>query len=68
MDDPQYVVLVIVDEPDALPGEGRTAAYNAAPIVSNVIRRSASLLGVQPRFAPFDYALLESYQTTTSGR
>ncbi|MHA1560022.1 MAG: peptidoglycan D,D-transpeptidase FtsI family protein [Alphaproteobacteria bacterium] len=68
MDDPQYVVLVIVDEPHALPGEGRTAAYNAGPVVANVVRRSASMLGVQPRFEAFEYALLESYQTATSGR
>lgn len=68
MDNPQYVVLIIVDEPHALPGEGRTAAYNAAVVVSNVIRRSATMLGVQPRFTPFDYALLESYRVATSGR
>jgi cell division protein FtsI (penicillin-binding protein 3) len=68
MDDPQYVVLVIVDEPHALPGEGRTAAYNAGPVVAKVVRRSASMLGVQPRFAAFEYALLESYQTATNGR
>ena len=54
MDDPQYIVLVIVDEPHTLPGEaGRTAAYNAAPVVANVIRRSATMLGVTPRFGGF---------------
>ncbi|MGD9739173.1 MAG: peptidoglycan D,D-transpeptidase FtsI family protein [Bauldia sp.] len=57
MDDPQYVVLVIVDEPQpAEPTDGRTAAYNAARVVANVVRRSASLLGVNPRFETFDYA------------
>ena len=61
MDNPQYVVLTIVDEPQPLEGEGRTAAYNAATIVSNLVRRSASLLGVSPRFQSFDYATLESY-------
>jgi cell division protein FtsI (penicillin-binding protein 3) len=67
MDDPQYVVLVIVDNPHALPGEGTTAAYNAARVVSNVISRSASLLGVSPRFNPFDYASIESYRLDRSG-
>lgn len=68
MDNPQYIVLVIVDDPQPLPGEGRTSAYNAAPIVANVIRRSASMLGVTPRFQPFDYAILESYALVTTGR
>jgi cell division protein FtsI (penicillin-binding protein 3) len=69
MDNPQYIVLVIVDEPHTLPGEaGRTAAYNAAPVVANVIRRSATMLGVSPRFGGFDDALLESYRATTTGR
>ncbi len=52
IDDPQYVVLVIVDEPK--PEEGKaaaTAGLNAAPMVSNIIRRSAAVLGVQPTFA-----------------
>ena len=69
MDDPQYIVLVIVDEPQTIPGEAwRTAAYNAAPVVANVIRRSATMLGVSPRFGAFDDALLESYQAATTGR
>jgi cell division protein FtsI (penicillin-binding protein 3) len=50
MDDPQYVVLVVLDEPKAEKnGGGTTAAANAAPTVSAVIRRSAALLGVAPR-------------------
>ena len=51
IDDPKYVVLTIVDEPQ--PEEGQsfaTAGLNAAPMVSNIIRRSAPLLGVQPQF------------------
>jgi cell division protein FtsI (penicillin-binding protein 3) len=51
MDDPQYVVLSIIDEPQPeKPGMGATAGSNAAPIVANIIRRSASMLGVQPDF------------------
>ncbi|MEO0545237.1 MAG: penicillin-binding transpeptidase domain-containing protein, partial [Pseudomonadota bacterium] len=51
MDDPEYVVLVIIDEPK--PAEGQksaTAGLNAAPTVGNIIRRSAGLLGVMPDF------------------
>jgi len=51
MDDPQYVVLVIIDEPK--PAEGQksaTAGLNAAPTVGNIIRRTAGLLGVMPDF------------------
>lgn len=51
MDDPQYIVLSIVDEPKPeKPGMGATAGSNAAPIVANIIRRSASMLGVKPEF------------------
>lgn len=50
MDDPQYVVLVTLDEPKSeKEGMAATAGLNAAPTVSAVIRRSAALLGVKPR-------------------
>lgn len=52
MDDPQYIVLSIIDEPKPeKPGMGATAGSNAAPIVANIIRRSASMLGVKPDFS-----------------
>lgn len=52
MDDPEYVVLSIVDEPKSeKPGIGATAGLNAAPIVANIIRRSAAMLGVKPDFS-----------------
>jgi len=61
MDDPQYVVLSIVDEPKPeKPGMGATAGLNAAPIVSNIIRRSAPMLGVKPDFGHESGALLVS--------
>ncbi len=37
-------------------------AMNAAPIVANIIRRSASLLGVKPEFSQENEATLVSYQ------
>jgi len=61
-DDPQYVVLVILDEPKPeKPGMGATAGSNAAPVVSSIIRRSAPLLGVKPEFGHESKALLVSY-------
>jgi cell division protein FtsI (penicillin-binding protein 3) len=50
MDDPQYVVLVTLDEPKPeKEGHAATAGLNAAPTVAAVIRRSAALLDVKPR-------------------
>jgi len=61
MEDPQYVVLSIIDEPKPeRPGVGATAGLNAAPIVSNIIRRAAPLLGVKPEFGHESGALLVS--------
>ncbi len=51
MEDPQYIVLSVIDEPrPEKPGAGATAGSNAAPIAANIIRRSASFLGIEPRF------------------
>ncbi len=63
MDDPQYVVLTVIDEPKPeKPGMPATAAFNAAPILANIIRRSASLLGVKPEFSHENEPTLVSYQ------
>lgn len=62
VNDPQYVVLVIIDEPK--PEEGKkyaTAGMNAAPAVANIVKRSAPLLGVKPDFRVRDTAILSSY-------
>lgn len=61
MDDPQYAVLVVLDEPKPeKDGAGATAAANAAPTVGAVIRRSAALLGVKPRTVGQDGTILVS--------
>lgn len=59
---PRYVVLTIMDEPKA-PEErcGVTAGCNAGVMAGEIIRRSAPLLGVKPRFGVDGTALLESY-------
>jgi len=64
MDDPQYVLLVSVDDPKPeAPGKPALAAWNAAYVAGNVIRRSAAFLGVQPRTANESHpdAMLVSY-------
>jgi len=63
MDDPQYVVLAIIDEPKPeKPGMAATSGLNAAPIAANIIRRSASMLGVKPEFSHENEPTLVSYQ------
>jgi cell division protein FtsI (penicillin-binding protein 3) len=61
MDDPQYAVLVVIDEPQPeKQGAAATAAMNAAPTVSAIIRRAAALLGVKPRTTGDNGAVLVS--------
>jgi len=61
LDDPRYVVLVIIDEPKPeKPGMGATAGSNAAPMVGAVVARAAPLLGVKPEFGHDTKALLVS--------
>lgn len=51
IDNPKYVVLSIIDEPKPEAGKkSATAGLNAAPIVRNIIRRAAPVLGIQPMF------------------
>ena len=51
IDDPQYVVLTIIDEPLRENSDrAATAGFSAAPIAANIIRRSAVMLGVSPKF------------------
>ncbi|MDJ0931146.1 MAG: penicillin-binding protein 2 [Breoghania sp.] len=62
MDDPQYLVLVTLDEPK--PEEGKrfaTAGWNAAPTVSKIIARIAPMLGVVPHVTEDSDTMLVSY-------
>ena len=63
MDAPRYVTLVVIDEPQPVPGSGQgaTAASNAAPTAGAIIRRSAALLKVKPDFNANGKSLLVSY-------
>ncbi len=50
MDDPKYLVLVVIDEPKSeRKGIGATAGLNAAPTLSAIVKRAAPMLGVMPR-------------------
>ena len=51
-DDPEFVVLVVLDEPHGT-AETRgyaTAGWNAAPTTARIVGRIAPMLGVAPRF------------------
>ena len=62
MDDPQYVVLVVLDEPKPEAGKKyATAGWNAAPSVANIVRRIAPMLGVKPQFGKGSETILVSY-------
>jgi cell division protein FtsI (penicillin-binding protein 3) len=67
-DNPQFQVLVMLDEPKALP-ETRgfiTSGWNAVPTGGKVIARIAPLLGIEPRFdlPPSDRLILAASKTT----
>ncbi len=61
MDDPQYLVLVVMDEPQiAEQGQKTEAGYNAAPTAGNIIRRIGPMLGIAPA-RTFDETVQASY-------
>jgi cell division protein FtsI (penicillin-binding protein 3) len=61
MSKPRYVVLSFIDEP--LTGEqgGTISAFTALPIVRDIIRRTAPILGVEPDFGSLGKDMLVSY-------
>ena len=62
MHKPKYIVLSIIDAPKTGEHGGRTAASTAAPMVKQIISRSAPLLGVRPSFGTGeDQYLLADY-------
>ena len=67
-DDPRYLVLIMLDEPKAVPGTHgyATSGWNAVPTGGKVIARIAPLLGVFPRFdlPPADKLILASASGT----
>jgi cell division protein FtsI (penicillin-binding protein 3) len=66
-DAPEYLVLVMLDEPHRVPASDNqaTAGTNAAPTVGRIVERIGPILGVQPRLdddqRKFDAKVLASY-------
>jgi cell division protein FtsI (penicillin-binding protein 3) len=56
MDKPQYVVFVMLDEPQPTPETHgfATAGWNAVPAAGRIVQRIAPLLGVRPQISPED--------------
>lgn len=54
MDDPRYVFVVTLDEPEDRAGEEprRTAGWTAVPVAAEIIRRTGPLLGLRPEIEP----------------
>ena len=53
LDDPRYVMVVLVDEPKAETSQsGTTAGWNAGEVTGRIIQRVAPMLGVAPDFDP----------------
>ncbi len=67
-DNPQFQLLVMLDEPKALPETHGfiTSGWNAVPTGGKVIERIAPLLGIEPRFdlPPSDRLILAASRTT----
>ena len=61
-DKPRYLITVLLDEPQAVPGTYgfATSGWNAAPTTAKIIARVAPLLGLEPRLdlPPADQYLL----------
>jgi cell division protein FtsI (penicillin-binding protein 3) len=50
MNDPKYMVLVVLDEPKPeQPGMAATAGLNTAPTAGSIVRRIAPMLGIEPK-------------------
>jgi cell division protein FtsI (penicillin-binding protein 3) len=63
-DQPRYLLLIMLDEPQALPETHgfKTSGWNAVPTGGAVVARIAPLLGIQPRMdlPPADQLILAS--------
>jgi cell division protein FtsI (penicillin-binding protein 3) len=63
-DQPRYLLLIMLDEPQGLPETHgfATSGWNAVPVGGAVISRIAPLLGIEPRYelAPSDKLILAS--------
>ncbi len=69
MDDPKYVVLVMLDEPQPLKETHgyATSGWNAVPTAGRVIARIAPILGVEPRYDEEERARLTKLRSKDQG-
>jgi cell division protein FtsI (penicillin-binding protein 3) len=63
-DQPRFVMLIMLDEPQAIPETHgfTTSGWNAVPVGGAVVARIAPLLGIEPRLdlPPADQLILAS--------
>lgn len=53
LDNPQYAMIIMVDEPKAEnPQSGTTAGWNAGAVTGRIVQRVAPMLGIAPDFSP----------------
>lgn len=66
MDDPKYLVFVMLDEPKATPETYgfATSGWNAAPTAAKIVERLAPMLGIEPKFTPEDLEKLAKQAKT----
>ena len=51
LDNPQYALVVVIDEPKREnPQSGDTAGWNAGEVAGRIIKRVAPMLGIAPEF------------------
>jgi len=69
MDDPRYLVLVMLDEPKPTPETYgfATSGWNAVPAAAKIIERIAPMLGVEPHFTAEDIEKLEKQKKAKKG-
>jgi cell division protein FtsI (penicillin-binding protein 3) len=67
-DDPRYLILIMLDEPQGLPETHgyATSGWNTAPLTAAIISRIAPMLGIVPRFdlPPADKLILAATSST----
>jgi cell division protein FtsI (penicillin-binding protein 3) len=70
MDNPRYLILVMLDEPKATPETYgfATAGWNAVPTAGLIIERIAPMLGVAPVFTPEDLEKLAKLEKQAKKR
>ena len=66
MDEPRYLLMVLLDEPKPVKGTHgfATSGWNAVPTAGKIIARIAPLLGIEPQFTPEEQAEIAKTQMT----